>query len=97
MCPEKHVLKQAVIALLLVECAGHNGNDPSMFFSKSPAEFTQPIGAFMGLRFNANLDCLVNLALNMKLKTPVLMSESFNQLIYIADSFRNEVSDRLYE
>ncbi len=38
-----------------------------MFFkvrigSKSPAEFSPPIGAFMELRYNANLPCLVNLA-----------------------------------
>ncbi len=52
--------------LLLVDCAGHYGNDlaESVFFnvcivSKSHAEFPPPIGAFMELRSNANLPCLV--------------------------------------
>ncbi len=41
-----------------------------MFFnvrivSKSPAELSPPIGAFMELRYNANLPCLVNLALSV--------------------------------
>ncbi len=31
--------------------------------SKSPADFSPPIGAFMALRSNANLPCLVKLAL----------------------------------
>ncbi len=57
--------------LLLVDCTDHYGNYlvKSVFFnvhivSKSPAEFSPPIGAFMELLSNANLPCLVNLALN---------------------------------
>ncbi len=42
----------------------------SVFFnvhliSRSPAEFSPPIGTFMELRSNARLPCLVNLALNV--------------------------------
>ncbi len=33
--------------------------------SKSPAEISPPIGAFMELRSNSNLPSLVNLALNL--------------------------------
>ncbi len=58
--------------LLLVDCAGNDGNDlaASIFFnvrivSKSPTEFSPPIGAFMELRSNANLPYLANLALNV--------------------------------
>ncbi len=57
-------------ALLLVDCADHDGNylAASVFFnvhivSKSRAEFSPPIGAFMELLSNANLPCLVNLRL----------------------------------
>ncbi len=70
MPQKKHVLKQAVICAAL-DCAGHYGNNlaPSVFFnvcivSKSPAEFSPPIGGFMELRSNVNLPHLVNLALN---------------------------------
>ncbi len=53
----------------MVDRAGHYGNDlsASVFFnvhivSKSHAEFSPPIDAFMELLSNANLPCLVNLA-----------------------------------
>ncbi len=56
--------------LLLVDFTGHYGNDLSVFFnvrivSKSHAEFSPPICAFMESRSNDNLPCLVNLALNV--------------------------------
>ncbi len=35
--------------------------------SKSPTEFSTPIGAFMELRSNANLPCFVNLAQFIKI------------------------------
>ncbi len=58
--------------LLFVNCVGHYGNDlaASVFFnvhivSKSPAECSPPIGAFMELCSNVNLPRLVNLALDI--------------------------------
>ncbi len=59
-----------LFALLFVDCAGHYGNalSASVFFnvcvvSISPAEFSPSICAFLELCSNANLPCLVNLAI----------------------------------
>ncbi len=56
----------------MVDCAGHYGNDLALsvfsevrIVSKSPTEFSPSIGAFMELRSNANLPCLLNLALKI--------------------------------
>ncbi len=59
-------LKQAVIFATL----GTLDLAASVFFnvhivSKSPAECSPPIGAFMELCSNANLPCMVNLALDI--------------------------------
>ncbi len=58
-----------------------------MFFtvrivSKSPAKFSTPIGAFMELRSNVNLPCLVNLALNILSEILVL----FGLFFYFIDN-----------
>ncbi len=63
---------------------GHYGNDlaASVFFnmrivSKTPAEFFSRIGAFMELRSNANLPCLVNLALRDNFKVKLICYSFF--------------------
>ncbi len=73
---KKHVLKQALICAALgrLRLTCHYGNylAASVFFnvciiSKSHAH--PPIGDFMELRSNANLPCLVNLALKCLIRT----------------------------
>ncbi len=67
--PKKHVLKQAVICSTLGRLSWSLWKW-SVFFNvhlvgKSHAEFSPPISAFMELCSNANLPCLVHLALKL--------------------------------
>ncbi len=50
----------------------------------SPAEFPPPIGAFMELRSNANLPCLVNLAQGVTFDRLTLYSKV--QFVYFMQS-----------
>ncbi len=72
LTPKKYVLKQAVIctAFSRLRWSLWKWDVALVFFnvrlvSKSHAEFSPPIGAFMELHSKDNLPCLVNLALSV--------------------------------
>ncbi len=100
--PKKHFLKQAVICAALgrLHSSLWKWDIASVFFnvhivSKSPAELSPPICAFMEMRSNANLPCLVNLAHKVILKDirSNFKLESYNQWKQISQ-LRNMKSHR---
>ncbi len=85
--PKKACLKAGSIVLLLVDCAGHYGNDlaASVFFnvcivSKSPAELCPPIRAFMESRCGTLICfCIPSLSLSLCLTLTLKCVQLQNQ------------------